>query len=307
MSPNYWLRLLDDGTGVPEGSLSASVHRICHYTLQKQERGAATKPPEAKKKESSTPKKKKKKKEEEEEEEEEAVAFGAHTDATFFTVVPVAETPGLQVFAPGLGWLSPEKAVGQRRERAGGDGVGGGAGSRGAVKHGRDVVLMPGEFAQVLSRGAYQCAVHRVLRPVEDEEEEEGERGGGQGRARGEGAVFASEKRESGVGAAGDVADGESSGSDSGSDGGSGSSRSPRSRLSAPLLLRGRAGELLSPAEGEMRADAATGAVADADADADVGELVIPNGVTVTDLHRLLLQLFSEDNKKREGGKGKGC
>ena len=91
------------------------------------------------------------------------------------------------------------------------------------------------------------------------------------------------------------------------SDGGSGSSRSPRSRLSAPLLLRGRAGELLSPAEGEMRADAATGAVADADADADVGELVIPNGVTVTDLHRLLLQLFSEDNKKREGGKGKGC
>lgn len=64
-------------------------------------------------------------------------------DATFFTVVPVALVPGLDTHVPGLGWICPE---------ASGDPA-------------RDVVLMTGEFVQVLSEGEFPCCVHRILRP----------------------------------------------------------------------------------------------------------------------------------------------
>jgi len=75
-----WARLVDDGGRVPLGSLTASVHRVCHYSsgAGKEVAGSATGEGLA-----AEPRK--------------TVAFGAHTDATFFTVVPVAEVPGLQV------------------------------------------------------------------------------------------------------------------------------------------------------------------------------------------------------------------
>jgi len=77
-----WGRLVDDGCTVPAGSLTASVHRVCHYSS-----GAELNAGNAVAGDGATagaPK---------------TVAFGAHTDATFFTVVPVAEVPGLQVLA----------------------------------------------------------------------------------------------------------------------------------------------------------------------------------------------------------------
>jgi len=79
-----WARLVDDGCAVPAGSLTASVHRVCCYSSGAQEasaEGAAA---------AASP----------------AVAFGAHTDATFFTVVPVAEVPGLQVHVACSLWFA---------------------------------------------------------------------------------------------------------------------------------------------------------------------------------------------------------
>jgi hypothetical protein len=68
---NSWLQLVDDGENVPEGTVSASVHRFCRY--QNRETPESREP-------SSRP-----------------IGFGAHTDSTFFTVIPVSTTPGLQV------------------------------------------------------------------------------------------------------------------------------------------------------------------------------------------------------------------
>ena len=72
-----------------------------------------------------------------------AQVFGAHTDTTFFTLVPLAPVPGLEVFDPSLrAWVCPEAA----------EGVGAG-----------DVLVMPGELSEVASRGGLRAAVHRVV------------------------------------------------------------------------------------------------------------------------------------------------
>lgn len=204
-----WLRLLDCGEDVPEGSLSTSVHRFCHY------RNSAARDSELETNADSREKK--------------PVAFGAHTDATFFTVIPVAAIPGLQVYTSdtGFGWVSPELC-----------GV-----------HGTDVVLLPGEFTQVLSNGRFPCAVHRVLKPQARE---------GSSRVGGDGL----------------------------------------GRLSAPLLLRG--------CESEPLADREHGDAKATETSTETGNprpvstpRQYPPGVTVTDLHRLLLQLLKEDNDRR--------
>jgi hypothetical protein len=112
-----WLELLDDGENLGVEEISSSVLRLCSYRNQAP---VMTVPLD-----------------------QQTVAFGAHTDSTFFTIVPVASTPGLQIFNKDVGWISPEEFC----------------------NHDTDVVLMPGEFLQVLSSRTFPCCVHRVLKP----------------------------------------------------------------------------------------------------------------------------------------------
>ena len=73
----------------------------------------------------------------------EAVVFGAHTDTSFFTLVPLSSPPGLEVFDPSLdAWVRPEAAEGAEAT---------------------DVLCMPGEFLELASAGAFRAVVHRVL------------------------------------------------------------------------------------------------------------------------------------------------
>jgi hypothetical protein len=72
-----------------------------------------------------------------------AVVFGAHTDTSFFTLVPLSAPPGLEVFDPSLdAWVRPEAAEGAEAT---------------------DVLCMPGEFLELASAGAFRAVVHRVL------------------------------------------------------------------------------------------------------------------------------------------------
>ncbi|KAH8067241.1 oxidoreductase [Aureococcus anophagefferens] len=72
-----------------------------------------------------------------------AVVFGAHTDTSFFTLVPLSSPPGLEVFDPSLdAWVRPEAAEGAEAT---------------------DVLCMPGEFLELASAGAFRAVVHRVL------------------------------------------------------------------------------------------------------------------------------------------------
>lgn len=73
---------------------------------------------------------------------------GAHTDTTFLTVIPCASAPGLEILQPSTGrWVRPEAAR--------------------KCQPGCDVMLLAGELLQVLGRGRYQAAVHRVVRPAD--------------------------------------------------------------------------------------------------------------------------------------------
>lgn len=118
--------------------------------------------------------------------------------------------------------------------------------------HGADIVLMTGEFLEVLTGGVLPCAVHRVLKPMPGH----------------------------------------------------------RSRLSAPLLLRGREKEPLVPAPNAATGGllgASSGLLGSGPSPVDVNNTqsrhrlpAFPPGVTVTDMHRLLLTLFSEDTRRRE-------
>jgi len=99
--------LVDRAPGLDPGVTSASVHRLVRYDA-----AAAG----------------------------EAVLFQPHTDGTWFTLVPVAQVPGLEVHSGGA-WLRPE-AQGN---------------------HGTDVAVLSGEFLHVLTDGFYPAALHRVV------------------------------------------------------------------------------------------------------------------------------------------------
>lgn len=72
-----------------------------------------------------------------------ATVFGAHTDSSFFTLVPFAKAPGLEVLDPSLkAWVCPEEDA-----------------PSGA---GHLVLVMAGEFLEVASHGRFAAAVHRV-------------------------------------------------------------------------------------------------------------------------------------------------
>ena len=71
-------------------------------------------------------------------------AFGAHTDTSFFTLVPFARVPGLEVLDPSLQrWVCPEADTVSKGE-------------------GHLVLAMPGEFLEVASSGHFEASVHRV-------------------------------------------------------------------------------------------------------------------------------------------------
>ena len=70
------------------------------------------------------------------------LAFPAHTDGTWFTIIPCAAQPGLEVRAAS-GWVSLE-AHG---------------------RHGVDVAVLTGLFLESLSKHEYAAASHRVVRP----------------------------------------------------------------------------------------------------------------------------------------------
>ena len=70
-------------------------------------------------------------------------AFGAHTDTSFFTLVPFARVPGLEVLDPPPRWVCPEADTSSKGE-------------------GHLVLAMPGEFLEVASSGPFQASVHRV-------------------------------------------------------------------------------------------------------------------------------------------------
>ena len=102
------------GASLPEGATSATVHRFIRYTAAQ----------EAKSSRSAD------------------LAFPAHTDGTWLSIIPVAAQPGLEIRAAS-GWVSLE-AQG---------------------RHGIDVAVLTGDFLQSLSQYEYSAASHRVLRP----------------------------------------------------------------------------------------------------------------------------------------------
>ncbi|EKX44990.1 hypothetical protein GUITHDRAFT_139276 [Guillardia theta CCMP2712] len=105
--------LLDDGRMHADGSLSSTQHRFCFYKSSSQ------------------------------------VAFEAHTDTTFVTVIPCSKIPGLEVLSPEEGWIQPESSSG--------------------VDQTCSVIVMPGEMLQVLTGGQFQAAIHRVTRSSSSE------------------------------------------------------------------------------------------------------------------------------------------
>lgn len=81
------------------------------------------------------------------------VLFEAHTDTTFLTLIPCSSIAGLEVWTAATDWVRPEDH----------------AESAGAV------IVLPGEFLQVLTAGVFPAAVHRVTRFSCEEHAAEGE------------------------------------------------------------------------------------------------------------------------------------
>ncbi len=145
-----------------EGSVSMSPHRLCRYANT-----AANNTDDKSSRE----------------------VFGAHTDSTFITAVPVAAVAGLEVYDEGADqpqWYRPE-LLARRHWRAVRASVGedpdavvenvsvlnDNTTDDSVVEipwHARYVVLMPGELLQIASRDEVQAAVHRVV--VESRQEE---------------------------------------------------------------------------------------------------------------------------------------
>lgn len=149
--------LIDDGKvradNIDQGSISMSPHRICRYEGKT---GSDDKKTDSKLKET----------------------FGAHTDTTFMTMIPVAEVSGLEVFDEGVNkWFRPEllarKVWESDRQKQGLDPTG--QTDTVTIFDGdeekevdlpwycRYVVAMPGELLQIATRNEVAAAVHRVV------------------------------------------------------------------------------------------------------------------------------------------------
>jgi hypothetical protein len=149
--------LIDDGKvradNIDQGSISMSPHRICRYEGKTSSDDKKT---DSKLKET----------------------FGAHTDTTFMTMIPVAEVSGLEVFDEGVNkWFRPEllarKVWESDRQKQGLDPTGqtdtvtffdGDEEKEVEIPwYCRYVVAMPGELLQIATRNEVACAVHRVV------------------------------------------------------------------------------------------------------------------------------------------------
>lgn len=146
--------LVDDGIAHEEGRVSMSPHRLCLYSNKKQLDNPEI---DSKKKETTKTVSTRE-------------IFGAHTDSTFVTAIPVAAISGLEVFDEDADeWYRPELAARRhwelQRTQAGLD-------SKVYLEivngmelpwHSRYVVFLPGEFLQLCSRNEVLAAVHRVV------------------------------------------------------------------------------------------------------------------------------------------------
>eukprot|EP00439_Symbiodinium_sp_Y106_P037074 s7461_g4.t1 len=126
--PEALLQSLDEASlsNLEDGDCSASVLRLCSYGFQ------AEAAEEAQGRQGS----------EQVAVELESVVFDEHTDASFMTLAPVGSLPGLQfrdLESPGLPWLDVESGLSQGH-----------------------LVAFVGDFLEVLTRGAYVAARHRV-------------------------------------------------------------------------------------------------------------------------------------------------
>lgn len=125
--------LLDDRmslqTDTPhsEGAVSMSPQRLCQYSNRKEGVDTVTRE-----------------------------VFGAHTDSTFITAVPVTQVAGLEIFDEDQEcWYQPElRAKLHWQQQSPDDDL---------PWHARYVVLMPGELLQVATRNEVMAAVHRVV------------------------------------------------------------------------------------------------------------------------------------------------
>ncbi len=157
--------LVDDGKPLvsseivlQEGSVSMSPHRICRYTDLRE-----TKVEDDNQQTPSSSKQRE--------------IFGAHTDSSFVTIVPVAAISGLEVFDEAAErWLRPELTARKywevERQARGEDpdamfetvtSLEDGKDTSLLPWHARYVVMMPGEFLQIVTRNEVPAAVHRVV------------------------------------------------------------------------------------------------------------------------------------------------
>jgi hypothetical protein len=141
--------LIDDGKPLPsntdiecgEGDVSMSPHRLCRYSEEKEGEGSSRE------------------------------VFGAHTDSSFVTIVPVASVDGIEVFdEEAEQWYRPElKARAHWEEEQSGRGKDPtlqfdqiSEGEQ-IPWHARYLVIMPGEYLQLATRDEVPSAVHRVV------------------------------------------------------------------------------------------------------------------------------------------------
>jgi hypothetical protein len=139
----------DTDVSQEEGPISMSPHRLCRYTNNNKG----------------------------EDEDAAREVFGAHTDSSFITAVPVAAVSGLEVYDEAeQRWYRPELAARlhwqQERSKRGEDPLAD-TEALGSVDndqedmelpwYARYIVLMPGEFLQIVSRNEVPAAVHRVV------------------------------------------------------------------------------------------------------------------------------------------------
>lgn len=158
--------LIDDGRPLSatdidhtEFAVSMSPHRLCRYSVNDSpSKGSG----EENDKDSKTSTRE---------------VFGAHTDTTFITAVPVAALAGLEVYDEAADrWYRPELAA-RRHWRAMRVSTGddpdafteivssnnGGGSSVEMPWHARYAILMPGELLQIVSRDEVLATVHRVV------------------------------------------------------------------------------------------------------------------------------------------------
>jgi len=154
---NFADDIVDDGKHKKgndgQGSVSMSPHRLCKYV----NKGNV-----------ETQKLSKKQKE----------VFGAHTDTSFVTIVPVASTSGLEIFDEAADkWLRPELLAREKWEQDCKErGLDPSSETETVIVskdgeekevdipwHSRYICVMPGELLQVCTRNEVSAAVHRVV------------------------------------------------------------------------------------------------------------------------------------------------